>query len=253
MILLVNDDGIDAPGLRALYAALRRVCKRPVLAVAPAHERSGQSHAITLDRGLAVMARHEPDFFGFAIDGTPTDCTKLALSTLMPEAPELVVSGVNDGPNVGRSIFYSGTLGAAMEAAVEGHAALAVSRVRGEGGFADAADCAAQWAARMLGRTEFRRQVVSLNVPATPAAQWRETKLAAHGHAGFHETYRPLRDAKDRVVWKLHGRWTAKAGTDQGDASLLTAGHPVLTLLRPDFNAPERALRKMFDSHGQAS
>jgi 5'-nucleotidase len=247
MILLVNDDGIDAPGLRALYAALRKRVGRPVLAVAPLHERSGQAHAITLDRGLAVVARHEPGFFGFTVDGTPTDCLKLALTTLMPEPPELVVSGVNDGPNVGRSIFYSGTLGAAIEAAVEGHAALAVSRVRGEGGFADAAECAAGWAARMLGRGDFRRQVVNLNLPATPMAQWRETRIAAHGHAGFHETYRPQRDAKDRVVWKLHGRWTAKAGADHSDASLLTAGHPVLTLLRPDLNAPERPLRRLVD------
>lgn len=244
MILLINDDGIDAPGMRAMYAALRAETRQPVLAVAPLQERSGQAHAITLNRGLSVAARHEDGFFGFCIDGTPADCVKLALTTLCQEPPELVVSGVNDGPNVGRSIFYSGTVGAALEAAVEGRAALAVSRHRGAGGFADAAAFAARWAARILGRPEFVGHVLNINVPAAAAAQWRETRVSAHGRSGFREGYKPTREAKDRVAWRLNGEWAAEAGTAD-DAELLTAGHAVLTLLRPDVNAPDKALRRL--------
>jgi len=245
VILLVNDDGIDAPGLRALYHALRAATNEAVLAVAPHVERSGQSQAITLDRGLAVTARHDRGFFGLAVDGTPADCTKLALTVLCPEAPRLVVSGINDGPNTGRSILYSGTLGAALEAAVEGHAALAVSREKGGGGFAEAAEFAAGWARRLLGRKEYRGQVVNLNLPSRPKAQWKDAVIAAHGRSGFDETYRATRDAKDRITWRIHGEWRIKEGDGRSDAAQLTAGHPVLSLLRPDLNAPDKGLRRL--------
>jgi len=245
MILLINDDGIDAPGLRALYQALRRSTGQAVLAVVPTIQRSGQSHAITLDRGLSVSPKLDEGMFAFAIDGTPTDCVKLALKVLCPEPPELVVSGVNDGPNVGRSLLYSGTVGAAMEAAVEGFAALAVSRDLGPGSFADAAEFAAVIAQQLLGRSEFKGQVVNLNLPATPASAWRPARLAAHGHSGFSENYRPVREAKERIAWQLSGEWVAVAGDGDSDAHLLRAGHPVLSVLTPDFNGDHRLLKRV--------
>jgi 5'-nucleotidase len=236
VILLINDDGISAPGMRALYRALRRTCDRPVLAVAPASERSGQGHAITLDRHLSLTPRLEDGFFGFAIDGTPTDCTKLALSVLCHEEPELVVSGINDGPNVGRSLFYSGTVGAAMEAAVMGLPAVAVSRNKGGEGFEDAADFAAAWIKRLLGKRELCGHVLNINLPSGPASTWSEPRLAEHGRSGFKETYQPVRDSKERIAWRLHGEWVAGASGETCDASLLGAGHPVLTMLAPSFN-----------------
>lgn len=245
MILLVNDDGIDAPGLRALYTALRGVLRRPVLAVAPSHERSGQGHAITLDRPLMAGARLHDGFFGFAVDGTPADCTKLALATLCPQPPALVVSGINDGPNVGRSILYSGTLGAALEAAVLGFPALAVSRARGEGSFADAAALAARIAARMLGDDHWRGRVVNLNCPSTPTAAWREPRIAPHGQAGFVETYRPVRDAQERLGWRIHGEWAARSDETGHDTTLLDAGHPTITVLVPDLNDDLEPARRL--------
>ncbi len=246
MILLVNDDGIDAPGLRALYHALRQVTGLPVLVVAPATERSGQSHAITLDRALTTTFRSEEGFCGFAVDGTPTDCTKLALDRICPQPPRLVVSGINSGPNAGRSILYSGTLGAALEAAVAGHAALAVSRQHGVVDHADGAAFAAAWAVRLLERSEaLAGRVVNLNLPAAPATAWRPTCTAPHGLAGFHETYRRTRRSEGvRAGWRLDGVWTVPPG-DTSDAAKLDAGHPVLTLLRPDLNAPDHILDEL--------
>lgn len=246
MILLVNDDGIDHPGLRAIYAALRARLKQPLLAVVPTQQRSGQSHAITLDRGLTVTSRHEDNFFAFAVDGTPTDCVKMALTTLMPEAPALVVSGINDGPNVGRSLFYSGTVGAALEAAVEGFPALAVNRDHGTGGFEDAAHLAAEVAERLLGRADLKGRLVNLNIPAGPRSSWKELRVAEHGHSGFKEGYRPMRDGRDHVTWRLHGDWVAAGGEGDSDAHLLTRGHPVLTLLEPDLNGEQKPLLKLF-------
>jgi 5'-nucleotidase len=246
MILLVNDDGIDAPGLRALYRALRRRLGLPVLVVAPASERSGQSQAITLDRPIGCHFRHSDGFCGFAIDGTPTDCTKLALDQLCARRPVLVVSGINAGPNVGRSILYSGTLGAALEAAVLGCTALAVSRQHGNATHEDGAEFAAQWAERILPRTAaLQGRVVNLNLPGGPAARWRPIMNARHGLAGFQESYRRTgpRDGQ-RAGWKIDGTWTIPPG-DTSDAALLDQGHPVLSLLQPDLNAPERVLEEL--------
>ncbi len=251
MILLVNDDGIDAPGLRALYRALRERTGLPVLAVAPAVERSGMSHAVSVDRPLAIESRLEPGFFGFAVDGTPADCTKIALDRLCPQPPTLVVSGINRGPNVGRSVLYSGTIGAAMEAAIIGLPAMAVSRQVEAITADDGAAFAAGLAVRIAGRREYAGKVLNLNLPAGPAARWREPVSRRQGHGGFRETYRQVRDGgRDQVRehetrWRLHGDWLPAA--DDDDAAALTAGHPVLTLLQPDFNASERLLRRLVD------
>jgi len=250
MILLINDDGIDHPGLRALYAALRARTGRPVLAVVPSQQRSGQSHAITLDRGLTVSPRHEEGFFAFSVDGTPTDCVKLGITVLCPQPPRLVVSGINDGPNVGRSIFYSGTVGAALEGAVEGFPGLAVNRDLGGTSFADAADYAAALAGRLYDRAEFRGSVVNLNLPATAASAWKTSRIATHGHAGFRERYRPVRDAKDRVTWHLNGTWNAAPEDGESDAHLLSAGHPTLTVLTPDLNGDQGPLERLLGARG---
>jgi 5'-nucleotidase len=253
MILLVNDDGIEAPGFRALYRALRRETGLPVLAVAPPVERSGMSHAISVDRALTVTCRSAPGFFGFAIDGTPTDCTKLALDRLCSTPPLLVVSGINRGPNVGRSVFYSGTLGAAMEAAVLGLPALAVSRQFEAQTVEDGAAFAAGWAKQLLGRKEFVGKLVNLNLPAAVSSTWHEVVVRSHGLSGFRENYRQVRDA-DAVAgetrWRLHGTWVA--GDHDDDTAALTRGHPVLSLFAPDFNAPDRALRRLAEGDPRA-
>lgn len=248
MILLINDDGIDHPGLRALYAALRARTGLPVLAVVPTQQRSGLSHAITLDRGLSIQPRLEDGFFAFAVDGTPTDCTKLGLAVVCPMAPTLVVSGINDGPNVGRSLFYSGTVGAAMEGAVEGHAGLAVNRDHGDGGFADAAALAAEVAVWMLETpAAFRSRVLNLNIPAGPREGWRPLRWAAHGHSGFREGYKPVRDSRDHIAWRLAGEWVAAPDDGDSDAHLLSAGHPVATMLAPDLNGDQRPLQPLVE------
>jgi 5'-nucleotidase len=165
VILLVNDDGIGAPGLRELYRCLRSRLRRPVLVVAPREAQSARGHAITIDRGLQVAPVKEEGFFGFAVDGTPCDCVKLALTAICRTPPRLVVSGINDGPNVGRSLFYSGTVAAALEAAIAGLPALAVSKDLDGGDLAECAGFAAAIAAAILRRNDTDGQVVNLGTP----------------------------------------------------------------------------------------
>jgi 5'-nucleotidase len=233
VILLVNDDGIAAAALPLLADELARRCALPVLIVAPSEQRSGFGHAITIHRPLCASARTVGQHLGFAVDGTPADCVKLALAVLCDDRPpRLVVSGVNHGPNVGRSLFYSGTVGAALEAAIEGVPALAVSldETPGRPDWPQAARVAAQAAAVCLAEGAFTGLVVNCNLPPGPQSHWREARLAEHGLAGFREGYRPVRQ-EGAIAWQLDGR-RVEHGRDE-DAALLRAGHPVVTLLVP--------------------
>ena len=112
-ILLTNDDGIDAPGIAAMLDVL--TSEHEVIVVAPSRERSGASHALTMLEPIRVVSRGQRRW---AVSGTPVDCVYLGLHQLCGTAPDLVVSGINRGANLGDDVFYSGTVGAALEAAL---------------------------------------------------------------------------------------------------------------------------------------
>ncbi|HEY1186769.1 MAG TPA: 5'/3'-nucleotidase SurE [Gemmata sp.] len=127
-ILLTNDDGFYAPGLRALRAELLKL--GTVTVVAPATEQSAAGHSVTLLTPLLVNEVFEDDaktFIGWAVEGRPADCVKLALLELLPEPPDVIISGMNAGSNAGINVLYSGTVAAAIEGAFYKHTAIAVS------------------------------------------------------------------------------------------------------------------------------
>jgi 5'-nucleotidase len=121
-ILVTNDDGIHAPGLRALAAAMQEI--GTVTVVAPSHERSAAAQSLTLRQPIYCDQIAEREY---AIEGTPADAMIVALHTLLKEKPDLVISGINPGGNMGENVYYSGTVGAAMEAAINHVPALAIS------------------------------------------------------------------------------------------------------------------------------
>ena len=126
LILLTNDDGISAPGLVALYRELLELGEVEV--VAPATVQSATGHGITLSTPLLTTRMNvENAFTGIAVEGRPADCVKLAVSQIVKRAPDLVVSGMNSGANVGINVIYSGTVAAAIEAAFLGLPSMAVS------------------------------------------------------------------------------------------------------------------------------
>jgi 5'-nucleotidase len=130
-ILLSNDDGIIAPGLAALRQALAELGE--VRVVAPNSPQSAAAHGITVRGPVAVGKVHvQGEFFGYSVEGRPADCVKLAIRELLPEPPDLVVSGINDGANVSINVLYSGTVAAAAEGALLGFPAIAVSMKQGE-------------------------------------------------------------------------------------------------------------------------
>ena len=143
-VVLTNDDGIDAPGLRAMREAAASL-EMPLVVVAPAECHSGCGHRVTTDRGLRV---DEIAAGWFRVAGTPADCVRIALAKLVPDAA-IVLSGINAGGNLGADIHLSGTVAAAREAAIHGVASLAASQYRGGGSTTDW-DRAARWLAGVL-------------------------------------------------------------------------------------------------------
>ena len=161
-ILITNDDGIQAEGLRALVTALRGIGR--VSVVAPDGERSAASQSLTLRRPIFFDEVAEGEW---AVEGTPTDAMIVALHQLFPEPPDLVISGINRGDNLGDDVFYSGTVGAAMEAALNHVPSFAISLVHGGGSFVydAAAKFARQLAERVLAEGLPAGVLLNVNVP----------------------------------------------------------------------------------------
>ena len=163
-ILLSNDDGYFAPGLEALAASLVAFAK--ITVVAPERDRSGASNSLTLDRPLTVRRATNGFFF---VNGTPTDCVHLAVTGLLEGLPDIVISGVNHGANMGDDTIYSGTVAAATEGFLLGIPSLAISLVaHGGDNFATAAQVAAEMVKRFEERPLASPALLNINVPDVP-------------------------------------------------------------------------------------
>jgi 5'-nucleotidase len=172
-ILVTNDDGIHSAGIIALAEALE--CLGEVIVVAPAHEMSAASHSLTLTRPLRI---DKIDDHHYSVDGTPTDCITLAMSHLLKdELPNLVVSGINKGANLGDDVTYSGTVAGALEAAIYGLPGIAMSLVqRVNFDFQHAAQFAVEVARRVLGDGLPQGTLLNVNVPPGPVRGVRVTR-----------------------------------------------------------------------------
>jgi 5'-nucleotidase len=186
-ILLTNDDGVNAGGLKVLEQ-LARVFSDDLWVVAPAEEQSGAGHSLTLSRPIRLRKLGERRF---CVTGTPTDSVMMAVGHLMRELkPDLVLSGVNRGANLADDITYSGTVSAAMEGALAGVRAIALSQVYAREGMGDTVpfDAAIGWGERVLRpliETEFApRTLVNVNFPALPAEDVKGIRVCAQG---FHD------------------------------------------------------------------
>ena len=211
-ILLSNDDGIHAPGLRALREALRPLGN--VVVVAPASEQSAVGHSITLAHPLVV--REIPDdagaLFGFAVEGKPADCVKLAVTHLLPRRPDLVVSGVNAGSNAGINVLYSGTVAAAIEGAFFGITAVAVSLALPEERFMPrAAALGVKVLRQILDRAPRPGELFNVNIPDLTAGDPLGVRVAEQGLAFYNEWYEARVDPRGRRYF-----WLRPDGLDAG-------------------------------------
>jgi 5'-nucleotidase len=176
-ILLSNDDGYFAPGLAALYAALSPIAE--VTVVAPERDKSGASNSLTLDRPLSI--RKAPNGF-FFLNGTPTDCVHMAVTGMLDWVPDMVVSGINHGSNMGDDTIYSGTVAAATEGFLLGIPSIAVSLVSKSGqNFETAAQVAAELVLRQQKSPLSVASLLNVNVPDIPKNQLQGFEITRLG------------------------------------------------------------------------
>jgi 5'-nucleotidase len=171
-ILLTNDDGINAPGLRLLYEGVKDLGR--VYVIAPATNQSASSHSFTLRRPIPVK-QVKPRWF--AVSGTPTDCVLISHHALLKKSIDLLISGINDGPNLGDDVLYSGTVAAAIEGTLLGFPSIAVSFEKPGVNVAPAIDLIRRLAARLLRKPLPRKTLLNVNIPARPLTGVKVTRL----------------------------------------------------------------------------
>ncbi len=198
-ILLTNDDGIHARGLWVLKQALDD--RYAVTVVAPDTERSAVGHAITLNLPLLIdKVGKDGNGWGYSVSGTPADCVKLGVRELLENRPDMVISGINPGPNVGINLHYSGTVSAAREAALLGIPAIAVSINSGEGGYFKTA---AEFV-RDLAELVFREGIPKgtfLNVNIPDVDRIEGVRVTKQGISGLSESFDRRTDPRSRIYF----------------------------------------------------
>lgn len=248
LILVSNDDGADAPGIRVLAAALADL--GDVITVAPANEQSAKSHAITLHAPLRVDERGPGRF---AVTGTPADSVYLGVHHVCDRKPDLVVSGINRGANVSDDVWYSGTVAAAREGAMCGVPSLAVSLVTHAGSDADrnweaAAVLARHVAgsmAKMVGANPRlasgeERLLLNLNVPDAPLDALLDLKVCPLADRHYTPTVHEKQDPRGRRYFWIGGVSRGFATQPGTDGWWANKGHPTLTALRMQITDPAR-------------
>lgn len=230
MILVSNDDGIQSEGILALEEKLQRLGE--VYTVAPDRVQSSMSHAITLHRPLRVK---EVGPRRFAVNGTPTDCVKLALTGLLPSKPALVVSGINIGPNLGDDIIYSGTVSAAVEGTLLEVPAIAVSLVTLQNSsFEVAAEFAGTLAARVLEKGLPSGTLLNVNVPPLPAQEVKGWRLTRQGKRRYIEQVVERIDPRGEKYYWIGGDDLGFDKEDGTDCMAIHEGYISVTPLQVD-------------------
>ena len=236
-VLLTNDDGIHAPGLMALYQELR--VDHRVSVVAPEAEMSAVGHAISLTSPLRVKAiQKNGAFFGYGVTGTPADCVKIAVQELLEEPPDMVLSGINLGANVGVNVLYSGTVSAATEGAFLGIKSAALSLdTRQNPDFRFAARFSRELI-RFMGTCGLKAgTALNVNIPALPAREIRGVSITRQGVARFKERYERRIDPRGNVYYWLTGETPLEEEGWDTDATALKEGKISLTPIHYDLTS----------------
>ncbi len=228
LILISNDDGIHSVGLKALGSKLRGLGN--VYIVAPDRERSASSHSLTLHRPLRVTKAGEREW---SIDGTPTDCVTLAVNSILPRRPDLVISGINLGNNLGEDVLYSGTVSAAMEGTMLGIPSVAISLgAPFEKGMGFAADFAAVVAERMFAEGLPTDTLLNINVPSVKNIKGhRITRL---GKRFFSDVVIEKIDPRGKKYFWIGGEVERWEGGENSDFYAISRGYVSITPLHFD-------------------
>lgn len=241
-ILLANDDGIYSEGIYSLYKELCKIAE--VTVVAPITEQSAVGHAITIADPLRVTDFYKfGEFFGYGIKGTPSDCVKIAISDIMKEKPDLVVSGINHGANLASNVIYSGTVSAATEGAMLGVRSVAVSlATKSKFDFSPSAEVGAYFANYMYNSDLPDNAVLNVNVPALSKDKIKGWRFARQGHSKFLDTFAKRQDPRGGSYYWLVGEKKEIDITPESDEYMVENGYVSVTPLMFDMTD-----HKMYD------
>lgn len=232
-ILVTNDDGVRSKGIRALADALAPLGE--VTVVAPTREASAIGHALTLHHPLRLEHLRDATY---ALDGTPTDCVNIAIAAVLHGLPDLVVSGINKGLNVGDDVTYSGTVSAALEGALLGIPSIAVSLQHGspEWDFRPSAEVARQVAERVIRTGLPPRTFLNVNVPRVGPKGIRLTVQGRRNHA---TDVTERQDPRGRAYYWIGEGQDEWLPDGRSDFEAIRAGYASLSVLQPDMTAHE--------------
>jgi 5'-nucleotidase len=233
-ILITNDDGITSEGICELARQIKKVGR--VHIVAPDAERSAIGHAITLSIPLRVKEiQRNHRFFGHAVNGTPADCVKIAIRALLPKKPDLVISGINLGPNIGTDIIYSGTVSAATEGTILGIPSIAVSLTTyTKPDF----EFAARFT-RKLARFVFENGIeedtlLNVNIPALPAKKIRGVRITRQAKSRYLEKFDARKDPRQRMYYWLTGEMVEAVEDGDTDSRAIKENYISITPIQFD-------------------
>ena len=236
-ILLTNDDGIYAPGLRALRHELMNL--GTVTVVAPATEQSAAGHSVTLLNPLLVSEVFEDDGktpIGWAVEGRPADCVKLALLQLLPEPPDVIISGMNAGSNAGINVLYSGTVAAAIEGAFYHHTAIAVSLEYDKKiyDFPTGAKYARHVIEQILAKKPAAGSLFNVNIPVLERGPIRGIKVMPQNVTPYTEKYDRRVNPRGRLYFWTNPEFKCLEPHADTDVTALAEGYITVTPLQFD-------------------
>lgn len=235
-ILISNDDGIHAPGIHALEEALEGLAELTVMA--PLTEQSATSHALTLHHPLRVR---ELGARRFAVEGTPTDCVLLALREFFGGTPDLVVSGINHGPNMGEDVIYSGTVAAATEGAILGIPSVAFSlATRGDADYNPCRSVVRDIVQSLLATTLPHRFLLNVNIPAVPEDQIRGRRVTRLGSRMYEDDVIRKEDPRGRPYYWIGGSLAEWSTDVESDFHAIAENHVALTPILMDLTDAPR-------------
>ncbi len=235
-IVVTNDDGIWSIGLRDLVKALERQGHK-IEVIAPLTEQSAVGHAVTISSPLRIKKVRDNGFEGIGVSGTPVDCVKLGLTTILDSPPQLLLSGINTGANVGVDVLYSGTVAAATEAALAKIPSMAISiddfspsTLEEEAMFVSSLIEKIQW-------KRYRGYVINLNFPRCGIKDSKGIKVCPQTQAVYEDWYEKRQDPRGKTYYWLCGYIPPEKVQEGTDRDLLSRGYVTLTPLAFNFTA----------------
>jgi 5'-nucleotidase len=248
LILITNDDGITAPGIRSLVEAVKHLGK--VVVVAPDKPQSGMGHAVTIGTPLRM---NKIDLFegveSWQTSGTPVDCVKLAVDKILHQKPDLCLSGINHGANHSINVIYSGTMSAAMEAAIEGIPSIGFSLLdfRYEADFAAAQHFVTKIVAGVLAMKADKHLLLNVNIPAVPQKEIRGIKICKQAYAKYQEDFDERMDPHGKKYYWLSGEFINFDKAKDTDVAALQKNY--ISVVPVQFDLTNYTLKKYLEKN----